>query len=194
MIISQAKVEKHNMQLKAPWAIAGHVHESIENIFIEITDVNGETGIGSCAPMNDSKENYNHYFKTLDEYSSSLIGQNLDHNSDTYDSLLLNLPEYPELRAAVDIALHDLYAKTNKTSLVQLLGQEHDSFKTSITIGVESLEKTITTAQSHIDNGFSILKIKIGEYLVADNGQASDEYKEEDLKEYMKWESIKVQI
>ena len=55
MKITHAKVEKHNMQLKAPWAIAGHVHESIENIFIEITDVNGLTGIGSCAPMNDSK-------------------------------------------------------------------------------------------------------------------------------------------
>ena len=73
MKIIQAKVEKHNMQLKAPWAIAGHVHESIENIFIEITDVNGLTGIGSCAPMNDSKENYNHYFKTLDE----LFGKDL---------------------------------------------------------------------------------------------------------------------
>ncbi|MFL2560694.1 MAG: dipeptide epimerase [Gammaproteobacteria bacterium] len=168
MKIIQAKVEKHNMQLKAPWAIAGHVHESIENIFIEITDVNGLTGIGSCAPMNDSKENYNHYFKTLDEYSSSLIGQNLDHNSEIYDSLLLNLPEYPELRAAVDIALHDLYAKTHKTSLVQLLGQEHNSFKTSITIGVESLEKTTAAAQSHIDNGFSILKIKIGECVEED--------------------------
>ena len=36
MKITQAKVEKHNMQLKAPWAIAGHVHESIENIFIEV--------------------------------------------------------------------------------------------------------------------------------------------------------------
>ena len=31
-------------------------------LFIEITDENGLTGIGSCAPMNDSKDNYKHYF------------------------------------------------------------------------------------------------------------------------------------
>jgi glutamate N-acetyltransferase/amino-acid N-acetyltransferase len=38
------------------------------------------------------------------------------------------------------------------------------------------------------------IKIKIGEYLVTENGQVSNEYNESNLKEYMKWDSIKVQI
>jgi len=38
------------------------------------------------------------------------------------------------------------------------------------------------------------IKIKIGEYLVTENGQVSNEYDEANLKEYMKWDSIKVQI
>ena len=33
MKINSVRVEKHDMKLKAPWAIAGHVHESVENIF-----------------------------------------------------------------------------------------------------------------------------------------------------------------
>ena len=70
MKLTAVKVEKHDMKLKAPWAIAGHVHESIENIFIEITDENGMTGIGSCAPADDSPENLNHYFKTLNNKSA----------------------------------------------------------------------------------------------------------------------------
>ena len=41
MKLNSIRVEKHDMKLKAPWAIAGHVHESVENIFIEITDENG---------------------------------------------------------------------------------------------------------------------------------------------------------
>ena len=168
MKINSVRVEKHDMKLKAPWAIAGHVHESVENIFFEVTDENGVVGIGSCAPENDSPENLDHYFKTLHDYAKTLKDQDLEFNADTYNNLLRDLPKHPELRTAVDIAFHDLYAKTKEVSLVQLLGPEYENFKTSITIGVESLEKTIEAAQSHIDKGFSILKIKIGECVEED--------------------------
>lgn len=168
MKLTAVKVEKHDMKLKAPWAIAGHVHESIENIFIEITDENGMTGIGSCAPADDSPENLNHYFKTLNNYVKTLIDQDLEINPATYDKLISDLPGHPELRTAVDIAFHDLYAKTQGLPLLRLLGPEYESFKTSITIGVESLEQTVETAQSHMDKGFTILKIKIGECVEED--------------------------
>jgi len=38
------------------------------------------------------------------------------------------------------------------------------------------------------------LKIKLGEVLVAENGKISDTYNEEQLKEYMKWDSIKIEV
>jgi len=38
------------------------------------------------------------------------------------------------------------------------------------------------------------LKIKIGEFIVAENGKISDSYNEEKLKEYMKWDSIEIEI
>ena len=38
------------------------------------------------------------------------------------------------------------------------------------------------------------LKIKIGDFIVAENGKISETYDEEKLKEYMKWDSIKVEI
>ena len=41
---------------------------------------------------------------------------------------------------------------------------------------------------------FKKLKIKIGEYVVAENGKISDTYNEEKLKEYMKWDSISIEI
>ena len=37
------------------------------------------------------------------------------------------------------------------------------------------------------------LKIKIGEFVVAENGKISDHYDEEKLKEYMKWDSILIE-
>ena len=38
------------------------------------------------------------------------------------------------------------------------------------------------------------LKIKLGEFVVAENGKISDSYNEEKLKEYMKWDSIEIEI
>ncbi len=38
------------------------------------------------------------------------------------------------------------------------------------------------------------LKIKFGDFMVAENGKISDSYNEEKLKEYMKWDSIIIEI
>ena len=41
---------------------------------------------------------------------------------------------------------------------------------------------------------FKKLKIKLGDFIVAENGRISDTYNEEKLKEYMKWDSIMIEI
>ena len=38
------------------------------------------------------------------------------------------------------------------------------------------------------------LQIKIGDYLVAENGKVAKDYDESNLKEYMKWESINIEV
>ena len=38
------------------------------------------------------------------------------------------------------------------------------------------------------------LKIKIGEFLVAENGKVSESYDEKKIKEYMKWDSIEIEV
>ncbi len=38
------------------------------------------------------------------------------------------------------------------------------------------------------------LKIKIGSFIVAENGKVSESYDEEKLKEYMKWDSIEIEV
>ena len=38
------------------------------------------------------------------------------------------------------------------------------------------------------------LKIKIGNMIVAENGRISESYDEEKLKEYMKWDSIEIEV
>tara|TARA_B000000441_G_scaffold37621_1_gene24508 strand:- start:146 stop:1201 length:1056 start_codon:yes stop_codon:yes gene_type:complete len=168
MIIKDAKVKTHDMQLKEPWAIAGHVHESIKNTFIIIEDREGNIGVGSCATQNDSEASVKACFENLDSFSSSLIGKDLTPTENLLNWIASEFSSSPEGNAAVDIAIHDLWAKRQEKSLVDALGKAHQSFDTSITIGVASLEKTVEMAKKHIGNGFSILKIKIGDCVEED--------------------------
>ena len=38
------------------------------------------------------------------------------------------------------------------------------------------------------------LKVKIGSFVVAENGRIAESYNEKKLKEYMKWDSIEIEI
>ena len=38
------------------------------------------------------------------------------------------------------------------------------------------------------------LKVKIGNFVVAENGKVSENYDEKKLKEYMEWDSVEVEI
>ena len=44
--------------------------------------------------------------------------------------------------------------------------------------------------QVHINK----IQIKFGNYLVTENGKVAKEYNESDLKEYMKWDSINIEV
>ena len=68
----------------------------------------------------------------------------------------------PAARAAIDIALHDLWSRHLGLPLVDLLGRYHRSLPTSITIGIKSIRESLEEAEEYRGRGFRILKIKIG--------------------------------
>ena len=78
------------------------------------------------------------------------------------------MPGAPAARAAIDMALHDLWAKHLDLPLVDLLGRVHRSLPTSITVGIESIEEALEEAAEYIGRGFRILKVKIGQTMEED--------------------------
>ncbi|MBK7644679.1 MAG: dipeptide epimerase [Planctomycetes bacterium] len=69
----------------------------------------------------------------------------------------------PAARAAVDMALHDLRARSAGKPLVEHLGRVHRELPTSITIGIkDSLAEVLAEAEEYEGRGFRILKVKIG--------------------------------
>ena len=65
-------------------------------------------------------------------------------------------------KAAVDMAIYDLWAKRWGAPLYKLLGGARTSFRTDITISVNPIDEMVADALDAVSRGYDILKIKVG--------------------------------
>ena len=65
-------------------------------------------------------------------------------------------------KAAVDMAIYDLYGKRFGAPLYQLLGGARKSFETDITISVNPIEEMVRDSLEAVERGYRILKVKVG--------------------------------
>jgi L-Ala-D/L-Glu epimerase len=153
-----------------PYTIAFKTVDQVRNAFVEITLENGMMGIGSGNPSEYVVgENLN---QTLDALQGNnlafLIGRDIREFHQLTFEVWKKFPRNPAARAALDIALHDLFTKFLGIPLVKFLGQKIQTLPTSNTIGIKSVEETVKEAGEYIKGGFKVLKIKLGKDLEED--------------------------
>ena len=153
-----------------PYTIAFKTVDEVRNAFVEITLANGVTGIGSGNPSEYVVgENLNQTVAALQEKNIEfLIGRDIREFKQLLFEVNKNFPANPAARAALDIALHDVFTKFLNVPLVKFLGQKVQSMPTSNTIGIKNVEETLKEAEEYGQRGFSILKVKLGKDLEED--------------------------
>ena len=68
-------------------------------------------------------------------------------------------------------------------------------FKTAMAAGDPNWGRIIMACGKSGENIIANkIKLKIGNYLVAEGGKVAKDYNEKDLKEYMKWSSINIEV
>src|SRR5207245_9887830 len=72
------------------------------------------------------------------------------------------LPGNPSVKAAIDIAVHDLAAQQAGVPLPRYLGASRDRMATDMTIGIMDTRGAVERAQRWAQAGFRALKVKIG--------------------------------
>ncbi len=163
MIIKKITTWQENLELTRPYAIAYETVDRVENLFVLIETENGLTGIGAGSPAEDvTGESMAMSMAALENLDDVLTGQDIRHLRLLLRNLQSRLAGHPAAMAAADIALHDLAGKLLGRPLVDLLGRAHDALPTSVTIGIKSVDETLEEAGEHVQNGFTILKIKTG--------------------------------
>ena len=170
MKITQATYWTERLALTRPYTIAYEHIDSVQNLFVQLKTDDGTIGLGVASPAEDvTGEGVQKCRQALaDNLENLLPGTDIRYLKTRLRDMEIAMPNAPAARAAIDMALHDLWAKHLGLPLVDLLGRVHRSLPTSITIGIESLEESLEDAAEYIGRGFRILKVKIGRSMEED--------------------------
>jgi L-alanine-DL-glutamate epimerase-like enolase superfamily enzyme len=157
--------------LTRPYSIAYKTVDSVENVFVYLETGSGVWGIGSGSPAPFVTGETDEMCKNvlLENAQRLLLGKDIRQLSDLCRTIEREFPKTPAARCALDIALHDAFAKHLEIPLVDLLGRAHTSLSTSITIGIkDAIEETFEEADEYLGRGFKSIKLKIGKNVAQD--------------------------
>ncbi|MBK8100712.1 MAG: dipeptide epimerase [Planctomycetes bacterium] len=169
MTLAALEIERHDVPLRRPYAVATYTTAAVAMVRVRLLDDRGEQGLGAATPEPEvNGETIDACIAALRGAADTLRGQALATPADLTLVLDALFPHTPGARAAIDIALHDLWARLQGRPLVELFGRVHDALPTSITIGVTDVATTLAEAEEHLARGFRMLKVKIGADLELD--------------------------
>ena len=168
IIAAHAWLER--LPLTRPYTIAYDTFYDTRVVMLELTMENGMTGIGSANPfeevVGESPEQTLELLQNI--WCAKLIGLDIATFADFIDAISAALSHQPGTLAAIDIALHDAWAKWMGKPLATLLGQCMDGLPTSVTIGIKDATASVQEAKEYVAMGFTALKVKTGVNVEAD--------------------------
>lgn len=168
--IKDIKVWDADLGNNRPYTIAFKTVDQVRNAFVEITLDDGTVGIGSGNPSEYVVgESLTQCLAALQQENLAfLVGRDIREFQQLTFEVWKKFPANPSARAALDIALYDVFTKFLDVPLVIFLGQKIKSLPTSNTIGIKNVEETLKEADEFIGMGFKILKVKLGKDIAED--------------------------
>ena len=163
MIITGITLEVEKIPLRTPFITALRRVDDVENIRICIHTDTPNIGYGAApATKAITGEDLQSISKTIKKIiTPKLVGETFDLPK-VLDTLHTCCKSNSSAKAAVDMALYDLAAASNNTTLVEFLGAEPKPLQTAVTISLKSPEEMADDAISAFGRGFEILKVKVG--------------------------------
>ena len=163
-----ARVEA--IPLARPYTITFRTVTAIETVVVRVHDSAGRVGLGAASPEPHvtGETNLACQAALAPDALGWLVGRDVRTLPELARSLGARLGATPAARAALDMALHDLWAQALGLPLCDLLGRAHRMLPTSITIGIKPTDEALAEADEYVGRGFIALKVKIGRDLEAD--------------------------
>ena len=169
MKITKIEIGYIDIPLVTPFKTALRTVSTVNDLLVKVTAEDGTFGIGEGPPTavitGDTKESIEAAIRYY--IAPAIRGMELEPLEDVMAAMEKAIAKNTSAKAAVDIALYDLYAKTKGLPLFRLLGQKapekiETELETDITISVNETEEMVRDSVRAVENGFRILKVKVG--------------------------------
>lgn len=164
MIIKDIEIGEIFIPLARPFKTALRTVENVEDIVIKIVTDTDLVGFGEAPPTavitGDTKGSI--ITAIRDFIKPALIGMEIDNLDGIFRKLNTCITKNTSAKAAVDMAVYDLYAKQYQTPLYKLLGGNKTEVETDITISVNPISEMVADSLDAVQKGYQILKIKVG--------------------------------
>lgn len=170
MKITEVRLGEISVPLRVPFKTALRTVNSVEDVIVEIHTDTGHIGYGEAPPTGvitgDTKGAIIGALK--DHIIKSIVGMDVENFEDIMLKLNKCVLHNTSAKAAVDIALFDLYGQLYNAPLYKMLGGYTKEIITDITISVNSPEEMARDSMEAIKRGFTTLKIKVGKDAAVD--------------------------
>ena len=153
-----------NVPLKTPFKTAMRTVNEIEDVVVMVDTDTGNTGYGSApATAVITGDTHGSIIEAISKLMSpALIGRNISELNKLTDTIQNAIVRNFSAKAAMEMAIYDLYGQLYDAPLYKLLGGGDSVITTDITISVDYIDKMVEDTLSAIDLGFETLKIKVG--------------------------------
>jgi len=150
-----------SIPMKKPFKTALRTVDKIENIVVVIKTDTDSVGYGDAAPTavitGDTVQSIQGAISHIRQH---LIGQEIQNLELVCQIIRTAIVGNTSAKAALDMAVYDLWGKLHHAPLFRLLGGFRNELITDYTISIDTPEKMAAESLEMVGKGFSILKTK----------------------------------
>ena len=164
MKITDVRIGKISVPLRVPFKTALRTVNSVEDVIVEIHTDTGAVGYGEAPPTGAvTGDTTGAIIGALkDHIIKTIAGRYVDEFEDLLQAVQKCVVKNTSAKAAVDMALWDLYGQLYKIPVYKMMGGARKSIVTDITISVNDPEEMARDAVNAIERGYDCLKVKVG--------------------------------
>jgi o-succinylbenzoate synthase len=156
--------------LKRPFKTALRTVEQVEDIVVMLHADDGSVGYGEAPPTAAiTGETHGSIVHAIRHHiAPRVVGEDVSDLNRIVGLIQQAIAGNGSAKAAVEIAVYDLWAQLHRSPLYALLGGGVPTLTTDVTISVNDVDVMVTDALAAVAEGYTALKIKVGKDIATD--------------------------
>ncbi|KIL47322.1 O-succinylbenzoate synthase [Jeotgalibacillus alimentarius] len=164
MNLSKAVVSKISMSLKTPFHTSLGTVSDREGLIVELFDDKGDCGLGEGVAFSSpwyTEETVESSLSVISNHLLPLLFESDITYPEQLEGVFHSVRGNPMAKAAVDMAVWDLYAKQHHKPLTDLIGASRSEALAGVAIGSKDLDDLLQQAEQAVAQGYQRIKVKI---------------------------------